>query len=200
LRFGPVLFAAPWNDYTLIGTRHLPYSGSPDQDPIQEEDVQDFVNEINSACPGLHLKMADVCKVVHGFLPMIQPKPGSCTVKLVRDIQIIDNVSEGIEGLMTVIGVRYTLARYIAQKAVNLAVQKLGDEPRPCTTADQPLVGGDFKDYDNLRDAALANKLPNLSSAVIDQLLTDYGSKYPGVLKIAADNPEWAKPLLSGKP
>jgi glycerol-3-phosphate dehydrogenase len=200
LRFGPVLFAAPWYDYTLIGTRHLPYTGSPDEDPIREEDVQDFVNEINSACPGLHLKLADVCKVVHGFLPMIKSEPGSHAVKLVRDIQILDHAKEGVEGLLTVIGVRYTLARYIAQKAINLAVQKLGEEPRPCMTADRPLVGGDFKDFDNLRAAALANKLPGCTSEVIDQLLISYGSKYPSVLKIAADQPEWAKPVLPGKP
>jgi glycerol-3-phosphate dehydrogenase len=199
LGYGPVLFAVPWGDYTLIGTRHLPYSGSPDEHSIHEEDVQGFLDEINSACPGLKLRMEDVCSVVSGYLPMIKPQPGSQNVKLVRDIQIFDHASEGVQGIITVIGVRYTLARYIAQKAINLAVQKLGDDERPCTTGDQPLIGGDFDAFDNLRRHALANCPANVTSSTLDQLLRFYGSEYIKVLQLVNENVHWAEPLTPGK-
>jgi glycerol-3-phosphate dehydrogenase len=200
LGYGPVLFAAPWQNYTMIGTRHLPYSGSPDDNPIREEDVQDFLNEINTACPALELKMSDVCSVVHGYLPMTKPEPGSQDVKLVRDIQIFDHASEGIQGLMTVIGVRYTLARFIAQKAVDLANHKLGEDLRACNTASQPLVGGDFDNYDLLRKAALNNQPEALTQVIMDQLLLSYGSEYTKLLEYLEANPHWSEPLAPGQP
>jgi glycerol-3-phosphate dehydrogenase len=199
LGYGPVLFAAPWENYTLIGTRHLPYSGSPDENPIREEDVREFLDEINSACPGLSLRMEDVCSVVHGYLPMIKPQPGSRNVKLVRDIQIFDHAGDGIQGLMTVIGVRYTLARFIAQKAVNLAAQKLGEGERSCITTTQPLVGGDFDTFDQLRSEALAVHSPIITSSTLDKLLHFYGSEYKQVLAAIQENAKWAESLAPGK-
>jgi glycerol-3-phosphate dehydrogenase len=199
LGYGPVLFAAPWQSYTMIGTRHLPYTGSPDDNPIREEDVQDFLNEINTACPDLNLKMSDVCSVVHGYLPMTKPEPGSQNVKLVRDIQIFDHADEGIQGLVTVIGVRYTLARFIAQKAVDLVNHKLGEDLRACNTATQALVGGDFDNYDLLRKAALNNQPEAITQVIMDQLLLSYGSEYTKLLENIEANPQWSEPLVPGQ-
>jgi glycerol-3-phosphate dehydrogenase len=198
LGYGPVLFAAPWQNYTMIGTRHLPYSGSPDNDPIRAEDVQDFLDEINTACPDLNLKMEDIYGVVHGYLPMMKPEPGSQNVKLVRDIQIFDNASDGIGGLMTVIGVRYTLARFIAEKAVDLAIKKLGVEAKPCTTRQQPLVGADFDAYSRLHADAQGKRPEMLSHSVVDQLLLAYGSEYTRLLDLIRQDPQGAQPLVSG--
>jgi glycerol-3-phosphate dehydrogenase len=198
LGYGPVLFAAPWQNYTMIGTRHLPYSGSPDENPIRTEDVQDFLEEINTACPDLSLTMDDVCGVVHGYLPMTKPEPGAQNVKLVRDIQIFDNANEGIDGLMTVIGVRYTLARFIAQKAVDMAVQKLGVEAKPCTTSHQPLVGADFNAFQRLQADAQASRPEAMSQAVMDQLLLAYGSEYTRLLELIGKVPQSSRPLVPG--
>jgi len=197
--YGPVLFAVPWEKYTLVGTRHLPYSGSPDQNPIQEADVQDFLDEINSACPGLGLRMRDVCSVLHGYLPMVKPQPGSRAVKLVRDIQIFDHAEEGIQGLMTVIGVRYTLARFIAQRAVNIADQKLTGASRPCRTTTLRLVGGEFDDFDELMHSAQNNRPPNVNASVMTRLVHLYGSEFNRVLDIIQEEPSWAEPLVPGQ-
>jgi glycerol-3-phosphate dehydrogenase len=197
--FGPVLFAAPWQDYTLIGTRHLPYSGSPDDNPVREEDVREFLDEINTAIPGLDMKMSDVCSVVYGFLPMLKSDAPDRSVKLVRDIQIFDHAVDGIQGLMTVIGVRYTLARYIAQKAINLAAQKLGGEIRSCVTTEKPLAGGNYQSYHELRKAAQVQRPPEISEAVLDMLLKTYGSEYTSLIELIKENPDWAEPIVLGK-
>jgi glycerol-3-phosphate dehydrogenase len=191
LSFGPVLFATPWENYTLIGTRHLPYHGSPDENPIREQDVRDFLKDIHSACPALGLRMADVCGVVHGYLPMVKTDSGRNDVKLVRDIQIFDHASEGIQGIITVIGVRYTLARYIAQRAVNLAGRKLGAASSACRTASLPLAGGNFTDFNDLVQKAQANCPPDISSAAMNRLVRFYGSDYPRVLALLHENPHW---------
>jgi glycerol-3-phosphate dehydrogenase len=143
--------------------------------------------------------MSDVCSVIYGYLPMMKSGAPDGSVKLVRDIQIFDHAVDGIQGLMTVIGVRYTLARYIAQKAINQAAQKLGGKIRPCVTTEKPLAGGIYQSQNELRKAAQAQRPPEISEAVLDMLLSLYGSEYTNLIELIKENPHWAEPIVPGK-
>jgi glycerol-3-phosphate dehydrogenase len=130
-----MLFIVPWRSYSLIGTIHTSFVGLPQDYQISEDVLQDFIDEINTAYPGAALRRHDILHVHWGFLPMVKPSDQSDRVKLVREGQIYDHEQEdGVKGLITVVGVKYTTARYMAQKALDLAVEKLDREAHPCRT------------------------------------------------------------------
>jgi glycerol-3-phosphate dehydrogenase len=136
-----VLFIAPWREYSLVGTLHAPYNGRPNDHWLTETTIADFVAEVNRAYPGAALKREDVYQTHRGFLPMIPNDDDPARVKLVRESQVYDHAAEdGIDGLITAVGVKYTTARYLAEKTVDLLFTKLKRPSPPCQTRCTPLV------------------------------------------------------------
>ncbi|MEO8326035.1 MAG: FAD-dependent oxidoreductase, partial [Nitrospirota bacterium] len=64
-----LLFMAPWRDCSIIGTAYRSYEGKPDEFSISEEDIHEFLQEINQAYPQAALTMKDVAMVNGGLLP-----------------------------------------------------------------------------------------------------------------------------------
>lgn len=169
-----VLFIAPWRDYSLVGTLHAPYNGRPDDQWTTETIIADFLAEVNGAYPGANLNRQDVYHVHRGFLPMIPDAADPTTVKLVREGQVTDHAAEdGIDGLVTAMGVKYTTARYLAEKTVDLACKKLGRPSPPCQTRQKQLVGGQITDFAAFMTEA-GRKLPSSQQR---HLLYNYGSE-----------------------
>jgi glycerol-3-phosphate dehydrogenase len=182
---GPTLFALNWGKYSLLGTKHIPDG----ELPISEQVLQDFLNEVNSGFPAAGLTLDDIVDVLWGYLPMEKPKSSSEEIKLVRDIQIIDHEKEdGILGLITVIGVRYTLARNIAQRAIDLVTNKLNRHVDPCQTRTKPVFGGDIPHIDKFLNDAYVNDAHGLDKTVIDPMVRAYGTEYLQVLNILRED------------
>jgi glycerol-3-phosphate dehydrogenase len=137
-----MLFFVPWQDMTIIGTKHYRVDHIPADYRVPEALVAEFLDEINSAYPAAALELANIKQVLWGFLPAIPDSPNEARIRLVRDSQIHDHLAEdGIDGLLTVIGVKYTTARWTAEQAVNLALQKMNRSARPCQTQSSLLRG-----------------------------------------------------------
>ena len=79
---------------------------------LNEAMVQEFLDQINSAHPPLKLSLEDVRHVTWGFLPVNKADANKQQVKLTRDGVVIDHQKkDGISGLISVLGVKYTTAR-----------------------------------------------------------------------------------------
>jgi glycerol-3-phosphate dehydrogenase len=194
---GPILFALNWGKYSLLGTKHIPEGESP----ISERVLQVFLNEVNSGFPAAGLSFDDIVDVLWGYLPMEQSKSPSAEIKLVRDIQIIDHEKEdGVSGLITVIGVRYTLARNIAQQAIDLVTSKLNKHASPCQTQTKPVFGGDIPHIDKFHNDAYANNTYGLDQAVIDQMVRAYGTEYPHVFNVLNEDQTYTEVLDGNQP
>lgn len=137
-----MLFFVPWQNMTMIGTKHYRVDHIQADYQVPEPLVAEFVDAINSAYPAAALKLADIKQVQWGFLPATPDNPDDSHVRLVRDSQIHDHLGEdGIDGLLTVIGVKYTTARWTAERTVNLALQKMSKSALPCQTQSTLLRG-----------------------------------------------------------
>ncbi|SRR6266540_959858 len=122
-----VLFIVPWRNKSMIGTCHIPWHGASHMFQMNEAMVQGFLDQINSAHPPLQLSLKDVRQVTWGFLPVNREDVNEQQVKLMRDGVVIDHQKkDGMSGLISILGVKYTTARVVAEQAVNLAVCKLG--------------------------------------------------------------------------
>jgi glycerol-3-phosphate dehydrogenase len=179
-----LLFLAPWHNRTLIGTVHLPYDCDPDECRVSEEEIETFLQEVNDAYPAARLARQDVCCTYSGLLPMVPQ--GRHGVQLLKHYQIRDHQrDEGTEGLISVMGVKFTEARHVAEKAVDLLVKKLGVTCRESQTATTPLHGGSIDQFQAFLTQESARKPPQVSPGVFQNLLYLYGSAYPEVLQYA---------------
>jgi len=66
----------------------------------------------------------EVTLVHRGLVPAVVKHDG--TAQLDRRDRIIDHASDGIDGLLSVVGTKYTTARVVAERSVNRAIAKLG--------------------------------------------------------------------------
>jgi glycerol-3-phosphate dehydrogenase len=109
---------------------------------------------------------------------------------------LIDHArGDGLEGLITLIGVRFTTGRYDASLAVNLVFRKLGYQPPPCRTGNTPVWGGQIDDLERCVQSAAA-RLPNhLGIEVARALVHNYGSAYGEIREYFPGSPELAETI-----
>lgn len=194
-----LLFVTPWKDRSLVGTTHVHYDGSPTDFKIREEDIQAFLDELNAAYPPAQLTRDDVTFHYGGLLPMAGLNPKTGDVKLLKSYQIVDHKTEhGLEGLITVVSVKYTTARDVAEKTIDYVLKKLDNAPVRCQTGNTPVFGGDIESYGDFVASATARPAPPLSAAQIERLIENYGSAYAPLVKYAEEHPDWLVPIAAG--
>lgn len=117
-----LFFFVPWQqEYTMIGTSYKPYRGAIDDFVLRAEDVAEIVADINKIYPPAQLTMADVTFCHGGLLPMTEADTSRTdSVQLDKSSQIIDHQADGMPGLFSIKGVKYTTAPDIAAKMVRL--------------------------------------------------------------------------------
>jgi glycerol-3-phosphate dehydrogenase len=186
----------PWKQFSLIGTRHLPYQGDPDDFRITEDDIQVFLREINTACPSAALSRKDVLAVLGGLLPEV-PRPGPHEVQLVKHSRVYDHAGEGATGLISAVGVKWTTARRTAEEAVDLVERRLRPGGTPRHPAERPLPGGDLDAPD---DSPREQPPAGVSPAAGRHLLENYGSTAREVLAYVRADPSLGAELAAGSP
>ncbi len=186
-----LFFITPWRDYSLIGTVHLPYSGAPSDFKVSEQHVEDFIAEVNQAYPPAKLSRNDVVFYYAGLLPSDGVNKQTGDVKLLKSYQLIDHkVNGSLDGLVTVVSVKYTTARDVAEKAIDLALTKLGRKQVDSVTGKTPVYGGDLDRLAGYIESEKARALDDLTPDVIEHLILNYGAGYPEVLKYCKQQPQ----------
>lgn len=185
------LFLVPWRDTTLVGVWHRVVPRDPDRVGLTDEELQGFITEMNASFPALALQLSDVLLTGFGLVPFgeeARQAPG--TFSFGKESRLIDHrVTDGLTGLVTLISVRYTVARSDAVQAVDLACDQL-DRPHGAIAGDStPLPGGDIDDFERLlRDAR--DRAPRWLPAVgVEPLLRNYGTRYDHILSLAEQDP-----------
>ena len=187
---GRRLFAVPWRGYTLVGVWHKIHSDIPESINVSEDEMAAIINEVNDAYGGLNIEIDDV-RMVNMGLTLFggQDKQGKNNLSFGKRSRLIDHKKEhGVTGLTTLIGVRATTARRMAQKAINLVSTNLGKKYAQCVTEFKPVFGGEiscFKDF--LRQQA--ETCPHgIDEKTLDSLIRNYGTEFKGVLKYIDEN------------
>lgn len=194
-------FIVPWRDKSIIGTWHIPWRWSPDAFQVTEAMIQDFIDEVNSAHPGLSLSPEDIQHVHWGFLPMEELGDQLAQVKLKREGTVVDHQTEhGLPGLISVLGVKYTTARAVAEKAVDLAVKKLGLGGLLSQTHATRLIGGQIEQFQDYLSQALAQAPAGLSFEIVEHLVYTYGSEHEQLLNYIMEQPSLGEKVDRGLP
>jgi glycerol-3-phosphate dehydrogenase len=172
------LFAVPWRDCTLIGVWHRLFPGRPDTAQVEEAELAEWIEEMNSAYPALELRREDVIYANCGLVPFGDGETAVGELSFGKESRFIDHRSHGVAGLVTVIGIRYTTARGDAAIALDLLLEQ-GPRglPRP-DTGRVPLAGGEIDDFAALRAGARRAVPDEVSSPTLDAWLRNYGTEY----------------------
>ncbi len=185
------LFIIPWRNKTLIGSSHLVYKDSPDEFAVTAREIQDLIDEINECYPPAALTRREVSFCNAGLVPMQDNGAGSADVRLAKRYRIIDHEAvDGLAGLITVVGVRFTTARIVAEKTIDLVFRKLGYKPPKATTVVSRLYGGQLERFDDFLAKECEKHPYGLNRGVMSQLVRNYGSAYAEVLQRIDGNPQ----------
>jgi len=184
------LFVVPWREYTLIGVNSKVYTGNPSELEVPEEEVQGFIDEFNETQRGPGIRLEDVSTVNAGLLPFGENATAATDLSFGKRSVLIDHAANGgPDGLVTIMSVRYTTGRSVAQRAVDLALGKLERQPQSCATTTTPAFGGDFERFEGLFSEARLRCPTTMTDAVVRQLCHNYGSAYPRVLELVEADP-----------
>ena len=195
-RKGRHVFLAPWRDYTLVGVWHKLHSGDPDEFDVAEDELQSFLDDVNVGYPGAGLALDDVSMVYAGLTLFGENRPDAKNLSFGKRSLLIDHATEhGIEGLVTLIGVRATTALGTAQKAVERILSKLGRRAPPSRTGWTPVHGATFESFESLLAVVHAEHDGKYPPEVLESLVHNYGSEYSRILDYADEAPAWAQPL-----
>lgn len=179
------LFFVPWKDRTILGTFYRPHRGPIDAETVGIHEVQQMLDECNEAVKELDLTLDDVRLVHKGLVPLQGGRRRP--LALATDSRVVDHEAEdGIQGLVSVIGVKYTTARAVAERAVDLIFRKLGVEAPPCRTRVTPVWGGER----HLRGDG--------SSTLESRMDEGYGGRTPEVQTEIDAIPDGWKPVATG--
>jgi glycerol-3-phosphate dehydrogenase len=177
-----MLFFTPWRGWSMVGTKYIAYEGDPDNIKVTDEDVQTVLDEINRAHPSAQLKKADILFVNSGLVPISSTNAATGTLRRMRHYRIRHHLDEGLSGLISVLGVKYTTARDIAERVINQVFEIRGQDPPPSTSAITPLHGGQIEHLDVFLKAEIEKKPLGLKDETIRHLIFNYGASYKEVL------------------
>ena len=197
---GRNLFMVPWRDRAIFGTFESPRTCQPGDVSIDRADVDAFMAELNHAFPALDLTPADITLVHRGVVPAVV---NGGKVALEGHARIHDHAATAagtIDGLVSVIGSKYTTARAVAERVTDLVMRKLGRTPVPCGTAATPLPGGNVRDVGLAIAEARREHDEGLPTDTIPHLIAAYGTRFREVLEMATGRPDLKKRVASGSP
>ena len=175
-------FVLPWRGHTLLGTTDTAFQGDPGSVAVSESDIAGFLALVNRTLPAAHLTREQVEFFYAGLRPLVDDGSGQ-TYNASRRSELVDHTrDDGIDGLFSALGGKWTTSRQLAQTITDTIVEKLGMQAKPCATAVTPLPGGRFDGWEKLVRRH-ERSWPGISS--IRHLSHMFGARLPEMLENA---------------
>ena len=190
---GRHFFIIPWRGHSLIGTTDKEYEGDPDDYRVTRESIEDFLSEINPSFGDGNLSIKDVLFAYGGLRPLVDDQTeGTYTTS--RKYEIYNNALDGLDGLITVEGGKWTTSRNLAVNVLKMVQVKLKRTLPPSATDNEYLAGCEIEDMERFMAEAVAANA-DFRESTVRYLATHYGTEYSKVLAIARTDKSLAAPL-----
>ncbi|MFC1830842.1 FAD-dependent oxidoreductase [Thermodesulfobacteriota bacterium] len=182
-RGGRHIFMIPWRGRTLIGTTNVPFADKLDKVRVTVKDIDDFLQDINAIVPGLSLENGDVHYAFAGLYPLISDEIKTDTYQGTGEYQVVDHSEQGgPEGIVSVMGAKYTTARAIAEQAVDLIGRKMSMPDPRCRTASVPLFEGRIDNLEQFIAKKQQHYREILPAQTVHDLIVSHGSEVDKVI------------------
>lgn len=191
---GGTLFLVPWRDRMVVGTWHEERAFDPSSTDVSIDAVERMCVDVNASFPGLDLRVDEVTLVHRGLVPGRRVDDGRVVMR--TDSAIVDHARDGLDGALSIIGVKYTTGRSVAETAVDLVLKKKGRGKEPSASSVTPLPGACDRPIDEC-SRALREAFPAVSPASAVHLAATYGAAAGEVLDVGGRG-DLTAPIASG--
>jgi glycerol-3-phosphate dehydrogenase len=194
------VFSLPWRGHSLIGITDTEFFGDPDDLKVKRKDIEDLLARVNRFFPGARLTVQEVRYAYAGLRPIVDQD-----VEIVYDAsrryEIYDHAKdEGIQGMVTVVGGKYTTSRHLAEQVVSMVTKKLKRPDPGCRTGRLPIYGGVIPGIRASTEDAIQRNPFGLPSATCEHLIRTYGTAYEELFTHPESSPEAGEPICDGQP
>ena len=187
------IMVMPWRSHSLIGTTDKEYFGNPDDYKVTKASIMELLEDVNENFNGADLKYEDVLFYYGGLRPLADTDTEN-SYESSRKYEIFDNGDEGLDGLFTVEGGKYTTSRQLAVDVLK-KMQKKFDKKFPKEISHRrPLYGSDIKNMEIFL-SELRAEYPDFSKATVEYLGKNYGTESHAVFQLARKNSKLAEVL-----
>ena len=173
----------PHGSITIFGTTSIPTDRPDDTTPRTDEILQ-LLDMGQALFPKIHEYR--ILRAFAGTRPLYSPD-ASTGRAATRNFVILDHAAEGLKGMATITGGKFTSYRLMAEKITDLAAEYLG-VTTPCRTAEESIIPMPGTDLLGRAKKMLANEGARLA---IDRL----GDDLERAVSVSEHDP-WKKLLL----
>lgn len=178
---------APWRGRSLIGPTETAYHGAVSEWRLTAASIERFIDSINtSAVLPVHLSMADVHAAYGGLRPLTEATDD--TYNASRASELTDHRADGLAGIVTATGGKYTTSRAFAQHAVTAMAAAESMSVAPSSTATARLAGC-------IPTGTPAPRSTHVDAAGVATVMRIYGAAATDVLALADADPALAQPM-----
>lgn len=194
-------FIIPWQNYYLIGTTDIPYSGNLDEPKAEINEINYLIEETNNIFENKKISTNDILFSYSGVRPLPYTGDQSNPAKITRKHIIHEHTKEDLANFISVVGGKLTTYRNLSEQAVDLTYKKLGYNFVASKTKNKPLIGNidseqKFEAYKKSQ-AKKVQKKHDLDQEIVFHLIDLYGKRYKEVLDLTVNNLEQGKLLSS---
>jgi glycerol-3-phosphate dehydrogenase len=183
------LFMAPWRDKTLVGVWHRYFDRNPDLAQVGLDEIDQWIAEVNHMHPALKLQASEVTFANCGLVPFGEIATES-ELSFGKESRIIDHrARDGIMGVVTLIGIRYTTARADAARALEMLLAQADISTTRPRTEELPVTGGDIADFAKFSREAHAAWPAHVSRGALASVLRNYGTEHRALLTRIENDP-----------
>jgi glycerol-3-phosphate dehydrogenase len=171
-----VVFAIPFEEnFTLIGTTDVEWSGPPGAAAISADEIEYLLGTVRryfTANPSSE----DIVWTYSGIRALVDDGASSIS-KLTRDYALELDALAAVPPLLNVLGGKITTYRHLAERALDRLVQFF-PHAGSCWTRNASLPGGDIPDMDlEGYSADLRRTHPGLPAELLARLAATYGTR-----------------------
>ena len=192
-RDGRMLTLVPWRGRALVGTSQSARFAEPGDLSVSAGEIDDFITDANHAFPALKLSRADVTLVHRGIVPAIAGREGVATLK--PSAEIVDHAADGVEGAVTVVGIKYTTARGVAERTTRVIGRRLGRRLPASRTHIVPLPGAGIADHEALAIETARGLRLDVPLPVIRHLIRLYAETAAQVIRVMHERTDLSSPV-----
>lgn len=197
-RGGRHVFAIPWRGYSLIGTSYDEIEHPESEVKLQSNHVDQLLDAINSGIPSAKLTRGDLVSGFSGLLPLRTDNIDRTLYQGSGEYQIIDHAqSNGIEGLVTALGAKYTTGRKLSALTMKLVCQKLGVENR---VSRHKLSNSNYAYLSAFIESKIKQYQDTFSAETVRHLVSVYGSDIDRFAERITNDVELAQPICANQP
>ncbi len=188
------VFLVPWRNHTLIGTTDREYVGDPDDFRISAEAILSLIADANRLLNDKHaILREDVLFAYGGLRPLVEDQTTD-VYHSSRRYEIYDHAADGLEGLITVEGGKYTTSRNLAEQVMKTVGKKLKHPLAKCRTGSSYLSGCEIGNMEGfIRRIIGENK--DFDAKTVEWIGRNYGTHYGLILEMARKDKKLATPL-----